>query len=154
MFLKVYKYRVLLFGLINGLAIYQHYINDVLFEYLNDFCQTYLDNILIYSKFRKEYVIYVCQVLQKLRKVGLQIDILKCEFYIQKIKFLNLLVLIYDLRVNSDKVNAVKNWTIPINLKQIQIFLKFCNFYYRFIKDFSKMTKFLIKLTYKNMLFL
>ena len=32
-----YKYRVLLFELINGSVIYQQYINDILFEYLNDF---------------------------------------------------------------------------------------------------------------------
>jgi len=43
-----YKYKVLPFGLINGLAMYQRYINNVLFDYLNKFCTVYLDNILIY----------------------------------------------------------------------------------------------------------
>ncbi len=32
-----YKYHVLFFGLINGPASYQQYMNDVLFEYLHDF---------------------------------------------------------------------------------------------------------------------
>jgi hypothetical protein len=45
---RAYKYKVLPFGLINGPATYQRYINDVLFDYLDDFCTTYLDNILIY----------------------------------------------------------------------------------------------------------
>ena len=36
--LGVYKYRVLLFGLINDPALYQQYINNILFEFLNDFC--------------------------------------------------------------------------------------------------------------------
>jgi hypothetical protein len=39
---------VLLFGLTNSPVIYQKYINKVLFDYLNDFCTMYLDNILIY----------------------------------------------------------------------------------------------------------
>jgi hypothetical protein len=46
---SIYKYQVLLFGLTNGPAMYQRYINKVLFDYLDDFCTTYLDNILIYS---------------------------------------------------------------------------------------------------------
>ena len=35
--LKIYKYRMLLFELTNESVIYQQYINDILFEYLNDF---------------------------------------------------------------------------------------------------------------------
>ena len=34
----VYKYRVLSFELTNDPVIYQQYMNDILFEYLNDFC--------------------------------------------------------------------------------------------------------------------
>ena len=37
-FFGVYKYRVLSFELTNGSVIYQQYMNDILFEYLNDFC--------------------------------------------------------------------------------------------------------------------
>jgi hypothetical protein len=44
-----YKYQVLLFGLTNGPATYQRYMNEVLFDYLDNFCTVYLDDILIYS---------------------------------------------------------------------------------------------------------
>ena len=64
--LEVYKYKVLSFGLINNSAIYQQYINNILFEYLNNFYQVYLDNILIYSKTRKKYINYIHYILQKL----------------------------------------------------------------------------------------
>ena len=80
--LGVYKYRVLLFGLTNGPASYQQYMNNILFEFLNDFYQAYLDDILIYSKTLKEHKKYIRQVLQKLREAGLQVDIQKCEFYV------------------------------------------------------------------------
>jgi hypothetical protein len=43
-----YKYKVLPFRLTNGLATYQQYINNVLFNYLNEFYTAYLDDILIY----------------------------------------------------------------------------------------------------------
>ena len=37
-FFETYKYRVLLFELTNDSIIYQQFINDILFEYFNDFC--------------------------------------------------------------------------------------------------------------------
>ena len=52
--MKLYKYRVLSFELINDLANWQHYMNDFLFNFLNDFCQVYLNDIFIYSKFKKK----------------------------------------------------------------------------------------------------
>ena len=60
---EAYKYRVLSFKLINESVIYQQYINDILFEYFNDFYQTYLNDILIYNKTRKNYIKYVQLIL-------------------------------------------------------------------------------------------
>jgi len=54
-FFNSYKYHVMLFELTNESTFYQHYINDVLFEYLHQFCQIYLDNIIIYSKILKKH---------------------------------------------------------------------------------------------------
>ncbi len=48
--LKAYKSKMLSFELINDSVSFQQYMNDVLWNFLNDFCQVYLDNILIYSK--------------------------------------------------------------------------------------------------------
>jgi len=100
-FFDVYKYRVMLFKLINESAFFQHYINDVLFNCLHKFCQTYLNDILIYSKTFKEHRTHVKKVLEKLREVDLQINIDKCEFKIQKISFLELLIFINDLQMNA-----------------------------------------------------
>jgi len=76
-------------------------LNDVLFDCLHKFCQTYLNDILIYSKTLKEHKTYVKEVLKKLHEVNLQINIDKYEFKIQKISFLKLLIFINDLRMNS-----------------------------------------------------
>ncbi len=50
-----YKYHVMSFELINDSTFYQHYMNDVLFNYLHQFCQIYLDDIIIYSKTLKKH---------------------------------------------------------------------------------------------------
>ena len=59
----MYKCKVLPFGLTNGLATYQRYINDILFDYLDDFYTAYLDNIIIYSKNELEHEEHVYKVL-------------------------------------------------------------------------------------------
>ncbi len=139
-FFDIYKYRVMLFQLINESVFFQHYINDVLFECLHKFCQTYLNDILIYSKILKKHRIHVKEVLNKLREVDLQINIDKCKFKIQKISFLELLIFINDLQMNFQKVDVIRSWKVFQSLTHVQIFIDFCNFYRRFIKNFSKIT--------------
>ena len=46
-------------------------MNDVLFNYLDNFYIAYLDNILIYSEDELEYTAYVKKVLDRLRKAEL-----------------------------------------------------------------------------------
>jgi hypothetical protein len=42
-------------------------MNNVLIEYLDNFCIAYLDNILIYSKDKLTYTLHVKKVLERLR---------------------------------------------------------------------------------------
>ncbi len=70
-FFDFYKYHVMSFKLINGSTFYQHYINDVLFDYLHQFCQIYLDDIIIYSKTLKKHKRHVQLVLHRLRETDL-----------------------------------------------------------------------------------
>ncbi len=93
------------------------------------------------------------EVLDKLREVDLQINIDKCEFEIQKISFLELLLFINDLRMNSRKVDVIQSWKVSRSLIHVQIFIDFCNFYRRFIKNFSKIVQLMIKLTRKDHFF-
>ncbi len=137
-FFDVYKYKVILFELINELTFFQHYINDVLFNCLHKFCQTYLNDILIYSKILKEHRTHIKEVLEKLCEVNLQVNINKCEFKIQKISFFKLLKFINELQMNSWKVNVIWSWKVSQSLIHVQIFIDFCNFYQWFIKNFSK----------------
>ena len=53
--LEVYKSKILSFKLTNDLISFQQYMNDVLWNFLNDFCQAYLNDILIYNKIQKKH---------------------------------------------------------------------------------------------------
>jgi len=106
-FFDSYKYHVMLFKLINESTFYQHYMNDVLFKYLHQFCQIYLDDIIIYSKILKKHKQHVQLILNRLREADLQMNINKCKFHVQEIIFLELLIFIEELKMNSRKIQAV-----------------------------------------------
>ncbi len=128
-------------------------MNNVLWNFLNDFCQVYLDNILIYSKTQWEHKQHVKMILNCLREVSLQMNIWKCEFDVKEIIFLEVIVSEQSLRMISIKVKVIVNWTMLINLKEVQSFVRFVNFYHHFIKNFSKLVKSFIQLTRKNTFF-
>ena len=148
-----YKYKVLPFGLTGGPSTFQHYINDVLFDLLDVCCTAYLDDILIYSDSLGEHRMHVRAVLERLRKAGLQVDLKKCEFHVTETKYLGMIVSTKGIRVDPDKIAAVIAWQVPQNLKQLQAFLGFCNFYRRFIRNYSRIAKPLTDLTRKEIPF-
>ena len=86
----------------------------------------------------------------KLKKIELLININKCEFFKIEIIFFDVILFTNDLRMNFNKIQNIVNWKRFTCLKKIQIFVKFCNFYRRFIKVFSHLIKFLIKMTRKK----
>lgn len=142
-----YKPKVLPFGLNNGPATFQRYINSVLFDILDQYCTAYLDDILIYSESRAEHKRHVREVLRRLQEAGLQADIKKCEFEVERTKFLGFIVTTNGVEVDPQKIETVVSWPEPTTKKGIQSFLGFCNFYRVFIRNFSRIAKPLTLLT-------
>jgi len=103
----------MLFELKNTLVIFQRLINDMLREYLNDFVITYLDNILIYSDDLEMHCSHVHKILRKLNKRALYVKKSKSKFKAKKIKFLNYIIQSEQIKKNSKKMNAVRNWPSP-----------------------------------------
>ena len=148
--LGTYKYHVMPFGLTGGPASWQNYMNDLLFDFLNKFCQVYMDDILIYSKTRREHREHLEQVFTRLEQAGLQVDINKCEFFKTEVTFLGVILSIDGLRMDPKKIQDIVDWAQPTCLKDVQAFVGFCNFYRRFIRGFSKIAKALTRMARKE----
>jgi hypothetical protein len=82
-------------------------MNNILFDYLDDFYIIYLDNILIYSDNLFEHETYVRLVLQKLHNIDLQADIKKYEFSIIWTKYLGFIILTNNILINLKKVSII-----------------------------------------------
>ena len=54
----------------------------------------YFNNILIFLADKSQYKIYTKEILEFLKNIKLYIKLLKCQFNIIKIKFLNFIILL------------------------------------------------------------
>jgi hypothetical protein len=146
----LFQYKVLPFGLTNGPATFQGYINDTLRDLLDVICTAYLDDILIYSSDELEHEVHIKQVVEQLQAARLQANIKKCEFSVKRTKYLGFIISTDGIQVDPDKVQAIADWQQPRTVRGVRSFLGFCNFYRRFIRDYSYIAAPLTQLTRTN----
>ncbi|GKB06844.1 putative reverse transcriptase domain-containing protein [Tanacetum coccineum] len=79
-----YEFQAMPFGLTNAPTIFMDLINRVCKPYLNKFVIVFIDNILIYSKNKKEHEEHLKAILELLKKEELYAKFSKCEFWIPK----------------------------------------------------------------------
>ena len=97
----------MLFELTNASATFQAFINDTLRSFLESFCTTYLDDVLIYSDTLKQHKTHVRKVIDALAKAGLYLKPEKCKFYKQQVEYLGFIVSDKSIAMNSVKIIAV-----------------------------------------------
>jgi hypothetical protein len=79
-------------------------------------------------------------VLECLYKNQLHCKPEKCEFFKNSVEFLGHIVKHNQIKMDPRKLDVIKDWETPKSIKDIRRFHGTCNFYRRFIKDFSKIT--------------
>src|SRR6266511_2633455 len=142
------------FGLTNAPATFQRLMNYVLHDYLNDFVVIYLDDILVCSDTFEEHLAHLRKVFIKLREVNLVIKLKKCKFGQRKIKFLRHTIGIDGLRIDPENIEKIINCPVPTDVTRVRKFMGLCNYYRKFIKDLSKLSKLLKGLLKKDVKFL
>jgi hypothetical protein len=148
----LYEWLVTPFGLVGAPSTFQRYINWILRDCLDEFCSAYIDDVLIYTDgSKKQHEEHVKKILTKMDDAGLQLDIDKCEFSVTSTKYLGFYIEAgKGLRMDPQKVAAIREWNLPTSIKGVQGFLGFANFYRRFIHKFSELARPLTALTKKE----
>ena len=96
---------------------------------------------LVYAATVKEHLKRLEGVFQKLKSAGLKLKPTKCELFKRSISYLGHVVSEDGVRTNPKKIAAVKEWERPHNVHTVRRFLGFVNYYRKFIKDYSKITR-------------
>ncbi|GKA46985.1 putative reverse transcriptase domain-containing protein [Tanacetum coccineum] len=141
------------FGLTNAPAVFMDLMNRVCKPYLDRLVIVSIDDILIYSKSRKEHEGHLKLILNLLKKEELYAKFSKCEFWLSKVQFLSHVTDSKGIHVDPAKIEESKVWELPKTPTEIHQFLGLAGYYWRFIEGFSKIARPMTKLTQKSVKF-
>ncbi|GKE47529.1 putative reverse transcriptase domain-containing protein [Tanacetum coccineum] len=129
-------------------------MNRVCKPFLDKFVIVFIDDILIYSKNKKEHEEHLKAILELLKKEELYAKFSKCEFWLPKVQFHGHVIDSQGIHVDPAKIESIKDWASPKTPTEIQQFLGLVGYYRRFIKGFLTMAKPMTKLTQKKVKFI
>nr|GEU91148.1 putative reverse transcriptase domain-containing protein [Tanacetum cinerariifolium] len=148
-----YEFQVMSFGLTNAPTVFMDLMNWVCKPYLDRFVIMFIDDILIYSKNRKEHEGHLKLILKLLKEEELHAKFSKCEFWLSKVYVLGHVIDSEGIHFDPAKIEAIKDWESPKTPIEIRQFLGLAGYYRRFIEGFSKFAGPMTKLTQKSVKF-
>ena len=77
-------------------------------------------------------------VFDRLKQFNLKIKPKKCQFFDTSVPFLGHILSAKGISANPEKVEKVRTWPVPKNIKEVQSFLGLASYYRRFIDKFAE----------------
>ena len=142
------------FGLCNAPATFQRLMDTVLVGLNFEICLAYLDDIIVFSHDIQGHLERLEILFQRLREAHLKLKPSKCRILQRRVTFLGYTVSQAGVGTDPDKICAVRDWPIPQNLRQCRAFVGLCQYYRRFVPNFSGIAAPLHALTKKGARFI
>uniref|UniRef100_A0A914DQ94 RNA-directed DNA polymerase n=1 Tax=Acrobeloides nanus TaxID=290746 RepID=A0A914DQ94_9BILA len=149
----LFEFVVMPFGLTNAVATFERFMERVMDGLLNDSIYVYLDDVLVASETWDDHMRDLREALLRLRHANLKVKTEKCRFLASEIQFLGHLLTREGLKMDPGKIQAMKNFPIPKNLKDVQRFNGLVGYYRKFIPGYSGIAQPLYKLMKKSVKF-
>ena len=127
----LFKFNRLAFGVKVAPAIFQQIMDTMLSDF--DFVISYLDDILLTSQNAEEHKKHVFEVFKRIQEYGFKVKENKCDFFLERIKYLGHIIDKDGRRPDPDRSIAIKNMPEPTNITSLQSFLGLANYYQSFI---------------------
>jgi hypothetical protein len=125
------------FGLVNAAATFQRAMENTLHDLLYRECIVYIDDVIVFSKDFESHIARLDAVLKRLISNGLKVKPSKCEFFKDEIMYLGHKISAAGISADPRKIDSVKSWPEPTNIKELRSFIGFASFFRKFIKDFA-----------------
>ena len=136
-----YCFNRMPFGIAAAPGTFQELMNKVLEKMENAI--VYLDDILIFTESKEKHYERVEEVLERIVKAGLRINPKKCHILREEIKFLGHIINKNGIQTDPAKLEAIRTFERPKCIKNLRSFLGICNYYRKFIKEYSSKAKML-----------
>jgi hypothetical protein len=145
-----YEFLVMSFGICNAPSTFQTIMNKLLKPYLRKFVFVFFEDILIYSRTWDSHLPHVDKALHLLQENQLFVKNTKCSFGTNKVEYLGHIVSRDGVKVDPKKIQAMQEWSFPMNLKCLRGFLGLTGYYRKFVNHYGKIAKPLTDLLKKN----
>lgn len=145
----VYHFKVVPFGLQSASSALVRAMQQILDCY-EKFCLHYIDDILVFSENEEIHINHLEIIMNALNSAGLKLNIEKCQFYQDNVQYLGYKIGQDGISIDNDRLNEIKNYPHPKNLKMLRGFLGILNYYKKFIPHLSEMEVPLIELLRKE----
>lgn len=133
---EIYQFRVVPFGLSSSCAALVRAMQVILGKY-EEFCLSYIDDILIYSYTLEEHLKHIDIIMNELDRAGLKLNLEKCIFCTREAKFLGYVVNVEGIQIDRERLEEIKRYKRPHNIKTLRGFLGILNYYKKFITGLS-----------------
>ena len=139
--LGFYKCERMPFGATNSPATFQRMMETCLGDLHLNWCLIYLDDIIVFAKTQQEAITRLGTMFQKLREAGLKLQPSKCELFKTSLFYLGHIVLEDGIITDPKKVEAVRQWPVPVTVTNVRSFLWITNYYRRFLEGYAKIAR-------------
>ena len=139
------------FEMCNSPATFQTIINTIFTPLIaKNLILVYMNNILIQASTKKQLHKTTKEVLKILQEYNLYLKPKKCQFAKQQLSYLRYIISLDQVQMDPIKLKGISDWPTSSTIKETRKFLGFCNFYRKFIKDYTKITSPINQLVKKN----
>ena len=136
--LGFFEYTIMPQGITNAPATFQRLMEKCMGEMNLRHVLAFLDDMIVFSSTLEEHEERLGQVLDRLRTFGLKLNPKKCSFFCRSVSYLGHTVSETGIGCDPSKVDAVREWPRPQNMRDLKSFLGFSSFYRKFVRSFSK----------------
>ncbi len=134
-------------GITNAPSTFQNLMERCMGDLNRKEVLVFIDDLIIFSESLEEHESRLLHVLKRLKEYGLKLSPEKCNFFQTSVRYLGHIVSENGVETDPVKIEALKTWPRPKNLKELRSFLGFSGYYRKFIQDYSKIIKPLNDLT-------
>ena len=137
----LWKWKVLPFGLTSAPATFQRLMEQVLQGLHWKTLLLYLDDVIVIAPDFNTHIDRLQEVFERLRKAGLKLKPSKCELFQKAVKYLGHIVSESGIATDPLKVEAVKEWQQPKDVKDLQAFLGTAGYYRQYLPNYATVAK-------------
>lgn len=150
-----FEFMKMPFGLCTAPSVFQRFVNDIFYDYINDgTVLAYLDDLILPAKTEEEALKKIEKVLRRAEEFGLQLNWKKCHFMKKEIEYLGYIIRDNEVRPSKEKIKAVSNFKKPYSIKAVQSFLGLTGYLRKFIRNYSLIAKPMTDLLKKDAVFI